>query len=95
MQAAWGRLQDELHATTAALGAAPTTDELEGSGADGRPLLPSGLPDNPLRPGIASVSQRCPPQPQESDPVDWIYCPDSGEISPVGLDPAYKVSGKE
>ncbi|NOY25907.1 MAG: hypothetical protein GXP62_08555 [Oligoflexia bacterium] len=87
-------LQRELSDATAALGEPPRASQLEGRRPDGQPILASGLPDSPLRAGVAGVLARCPPLARPSDPVDWVYCPETGTITAVGLDD-YQVKGSE
>lgn len=88
-------MRAELSLARQALGRPPRAEELEGplSIPQGR-ALPSGLPDNPLRPAVAAVAERCPPSPRDDDAVDWIYCAEDGQIQAVGL-PPYQVSGSE
>lgn len=61
-----------LRAAARAFGRAPALSELEGVRPDGAPVLPAGLPDNPLVPGVGRVAADCagegPPD------VDWWYC---------------------
>ncbi len=82
------RLQAELTAAAATHGSPLAAGQLEDTDADGRPLLPSGLPDNPLRPGVSGVLARCPPVEQPGDEVDWLYCPEDATVVAVGLTPA-------
>ncbi|MCK6505901.1 hypothetical protein L6R53_21360 [Myxococcota bacterium] len=88
-------LRAELDQAQAALGRPVAAHELEG------PLpipagraLPSGLPDNPLRPSVSAVVERCPPEEQPGDEVDWLYCAELGRIEAVGL-AAYQDRGSE
>jgi hypothetical protein len=69
------RVIRELEATAARIGHAPPLLELEGVGPDGQPYLPSGLPDNPLVPGVAGVSAGCPNDAPPGARMDWRYCP--------------------
>ncbi len=78
-------LQADLDAATGRLGRPLSAGELEGVDPTGQPYLRGGLPDNPLQASIAAVLPRCPPTPQPSDSVDWIYCADSGQVQAVGL----------
>lgn len=87
-------LRQDLSAARSALGHPPAHDQLESRRPDGQPMLAHGLPDNPLRPGVAGVVPRCPPTPQPGDGADWVYCADNGQIEAVGLD-AYQLSGSE
>lgn len=76
---------DTLARAAERLGRPLHTDELEGSGPDGAPFLPGGLPDNPLLPGVAGVEEACDARPQDDagGPIpDWRYCPTQSRLAP-------------
>lgn len=81
-------MQGDLDRARQALTRPPRLDELEGPLPDGGRVLRGGLPDNPLRPGVAAVVPRCPPTPAPDDGADWLYCEESGTIAAVGLEVA-------
>lgn len=87
-------LRRDLTDATTALGEPPQASQLEGRGPDGKPILTSGLPDSPLRAGVAGVLARCPALARATDPVDWVYCPETGAVTAVGLED-YQVKGSE
>lgn len=64
----------------------PAVSELETMLVDGAPLLPEGLPDNPLVPGVAGVLQACGVVPP-AEPMDWWYCDQDGRFGPGAQDP--------
>ena len=72
------RLTQHLRDAHQAMGRPPAIHELEGNLPDGSPILPGGIPDNPLAAGVAGVEDRC-----EGEPgvpplrLDWGYCPAS------------------
>jgi hypothetical protein len=80
----------ELRATVARTGGSPEFGELEGRGPDGVPYLPSGLPDNPLAPGVAGVIDGCAGSPPPPGGVDWRYC-----AIPLMFAPAHAGSGRQ
>ncbi|MCB9777794.1 MAG: hypothetical protein H6742_04460 [Alphaproteobacteria bacterium] len=86
MDALLAQLRADLSEAAARLGAPPRLDELESTADDGRPVLARGLPDNPLAPTVAGVAERCPAVARTDDHMDWVYCPESGEVAAVGLD---------
>lgn len=69
------RVMDELRASQERVGRSPALGELEGTAPDGRPYLASGLPDNPLAPGVAGVVDGCAGAQLPASGVDWWYCP--------------------
>jgi hypothetical protein len=73
--------QAGIHAATAQLGAPPAVEALEGNRPDGSPILPGGLPDNPLIEGVGAVRAGCAPE-RGADPAppDWWYCPQTGAL---------------
>lgn len=77
-------LQADLSEAVARLGRAPTLPELESVAPDGRPMLAHGIPDNPLRPGVSWVQDRCPARSQVEDGADWIYCAEEARFEAVG-----------
>lgn len=79
------QLRDDLAQARARQGQPLTIDQLEAPLADGLPALAHGLPDSPLRPGIAVVEARCPPTPAAEDRADWLYCEATGELEAVGF----------
>ena len=83
------QLQAELSDAAARAGHPLEVAELEAVDATGAPWLPSGIPDNPLRPGHAFVAHVCAgdQMPTDAEP-DWLWCPSSEELVAVGLDPA-------
>lgn len=87
-EAASQRLADgvlgELQATAARTGILPQLGELEGLAPDGRPYLPSGLPDNPLAPGVAGVVDGCAGAQPPTGGADWRYC-----TAPLTFAPAH------
>ena len=82
------RVLGELRAAAARNGAPPALAALESQGEDGRPTLPSGLPDNPLAPGVAGVMDGCGRVPPPTDGIDWAYCP-----APLRFEPAHIGAG--
>ena len=54
--------------------------ELEGHDAQGIPFLPFPIPDNPLVAGVSTLVEQCPPHPTEAV-ADWLYCPETGEVT--------------
>lgn len=85
VQAQQAALIEDLSQARARLGSWPVFDRLEGPLPDGLPALARGLPDSPLRPGIAVVHARCPPLPVAEDTADWLYCEATGQLQAVGL----------
>jgi len=75
----------ELQATRLRVGHAPPLTALEGTGTDGQPHLPSGLPDNPLAAGVAGVAPGCPGDPHPPGGIDWVYC-----AAPLAFRPAHE-----
>jgi hypothetical protein len=75
------RVLQELQATTARLGRPLAVHELEATGPDGRPYLPSGLPDNPLVGGVAGVAESCRSGTAPNQTLDWYYCPSPLDFS--------------
>ena len=73
----------ELRSTQVRLGHAPALSELEAAGPDGHPHLPSGLPDNPLAPGVAGVAPGCSGDGSPPVGIDWLYCPAPLEFRPA------------
>ena len=70
------RLNQHLRDARAAMGRPPAIHELEGLLPDGSPILPGGIPDNPLAAGVAGVEERC--EGEAGVPplrLDWGYCP--------------------
>ena len=55
---------------------------LEATDAEGIAYITEAIPDNPLMPNIASVSEHCPAE-HISTPTDWVYCPSTGVVAPV------------
>lgn len=42
------------------------------------------LPDNPVVPGRGAVAVSCPPE-RATEQADWAWCPETGAVSPLGL----------
>ena len=78
-------LTESVRTAQAILGRPVGLGELEGPLPDGSPLLPSGLPDNPLVPGVGGVAPHCPVDVEPEQPLhmDWRYCPDTGRFAPT------------
>lgn len=73
--------QAGIRAATAQLGAPPALESLEGTRPDGAPILPGGLPDNPLIEGVGAVREGCGPiRGADPAPPDWWYCPKTGAL---------------
>lgn len=87
MQNQLAALQASIQAAAERRGAPLPLAELESADPTGRPWLPEGLPDNPLRPGVAGVIGRCPAEARPEDEADWIYCEADGGVDAVGLNP--------
>lgn len=77
-------VRSELEASGARSGELPPLHELEGMAPDGTPWLPSGLPDNPLAPGVAGVMPGCGDTPPPPEGIDWRYC-----AAPLRFEPAH------
>lgn len=73
----------ELRASAERVGRAPALQELEGVAPDGQPFLPTGLPDNPLAPGVAGVVDGCGDPPLPPAGVDWRYCAATLDFAPA------------
>lgn len=85
VEAALATLRGELAAAARRRGAPLPAAGLEELDPDGVPWLPAGLPDNPLRPEVASVVARCPAVALPQDEADWVYCPEDAGIAAAGL----------
>jgi len=61
-------------------GTAIAIGQLESNLSNGQPILPNGLPDNPLFPGVGSVGFACsrPGAAVDQHLNDWLYCPETG-----------------
>jgi len=80
------QLESELSAARTRAGRFLEVSELEGTDPSGAAWLPSGIPDNPLRPGQAYVAEVCADDQVPTDPEpDWLWCPRTGELVAVGL----------
>ena len=55
---------------------------LETADPKGVPYISEIIPDNPLMPNIASISEHCPSE-NVASTTDWVYCPSTGVIVPV------------
>lgn len=86
-------LQAQLEAAAARLGRWPAIEELEGLDAQGEPLLPTGLPDNPAADGVGWALAWCPGEPAPPVGPDWLYCPRTGRLVAPGLDPSPAAEG--
>lgn len=87
LEAAKRALEADLSAARDRLGRWPRVDELEGSGPDGAPLLPRGLPDNPAAEAVGWVIEGCGPLTGMEPPADWRWCPTDGTLTALGLPP--------
>ncbi len=76
------RMTAEVAAARARHGAPIPADRLEGEVA-GLPVLPDGLPDNPLVPGVGGVLTDCRSGPTQEAAPDWRYCPETGLFTPT------------
>ena len=72
----------ELRASARRVGHPPALGELEALAPDGQPFLPSGLPDNPLAPGVAGVASACEGAGPTPQGIDWMYCPEPLRFEP-------------
>lgn len=55
--------------------------ELEDRLPGGDPVLPGGLRDNPLVPGVGAVVEAC--EVAADTPADWAWCPHEGRMQAV------------
>lgn len=84
------RLAESLAAAMAAAelrkGALLAVADLEAVAPDGRPWLPSGLPDNPLTAAVAWAHPHCPGQAAPIPAPDWLVCEHEGTLIAGGLE---------
>lgn len=79
----WASLQNELdHAREQRSGRPLPVDALEATDPEGVPWLPSGIPDNPLAPGVGWVLARCGGTAEPGPRPDWFYCQSTGVVHP-------------
>ena len=79
------RLSREMTQARKRAGRPLQADDVEGHDPLGNPWLQTGLPDNPVVPGIGSIQTDCSTELFAN--ADWIYCPTTATFRPGGLPP--------
>ena len=80
VQARAQTIQNAIQNARNQTGSAIAIEQLENNLSNGQPILPNGMPDNPLFPGVGSVGFACsrPGAAVDQRFDDWLYCPETG-----------------